>query len=232
MYPIPVTTAVLAFVFFAVIMKDFLRRSHSTCSLWFALGLAAYGAGAFTESIHTLSGFSSLNFKLWYISGALLGGWSLVTGLLYLILDKKTADILMLVGLAYIVVISAYCCMSPVRIVPEGIHLNGSAFYWTFISPMTMVIHLYSFILLLGAALFSAFQFSKSNRFKSRFLGILLIATGSLLPGLGKSHSDMTVSSTYYLLELLGLILIFAGSYIIIHKQETTAATFQSTINL
>lgn len=226
-----ITTTVLSFAFFAILMKDFLRRSHTSYMLWLALGIICYGAGAFAESIHSLSGFSSFNFKLWYISGAVLGGWALVTGLLYLILHKKTADVLMLVGLAYIIVIIIYSILSPVDSIPVNNRLNGSVFHWKFIRPMTGVIHLYSFVLLAGVALFSAFQYSKSNKFKNRFFGILIIAVGGLLPGLGKSHNNINISTISYLTDLLGLLFIFTGCILLKNDKEAVVKNYHASIN-
>lgn len=231
MYLLPITTTVMAFIFFAILLRDYLRRSHTLYMLWLAVGLAAYGASAFAESIHALMGFHAANFKLWYISGALFGGWSLVTGMLYLILQKKTADIMMLTGLAYIAVVAVYCMLSPVNPIEEGIRLSGSAFEWDFIRPMTMVIHLMSFALLTGAAFFAAFQFSKSNRFKSRFVGILSISAGGLMPGLGRSHNDIGISSSFYLLELLSLLFIFSGCLILKNEKNVAVKEFHAKIN-
>ena len=42
--------------------------------LWWALGVATYGAGTFTEAWTTLFGWNQVIFKAWYITGALLGG--------------------------------------------------------------------------------------------------------------------------------------------------------------
>jgi hypothetical protein len=231
MHFLPIITTALSFIFFAVLMKDFLRKSHTSYMLWLALGMACYGIGAFTESIHSLSGFNSFNFKLWYVSGAVLGGWSLVTGLLYLILRKKTADILMLTGLAYCIVVSIYCILSPVDAIPDNHRLNGSVLRWNFIRPLSGVIHVYSFILLAGAALFSAFQYSKSAKFKTRFIGILIITIGGLLPGIGKSHSNMSISTMFYVTELLGLLLIFTGCMILKNDKEVVVKKFHASIN-
>ena len=38
-------------------------------------------------------GWSEANVKLWYIVGALLGGFSLAQGSVYLLINKKFADI-------------------------------------------------------------------------------------------------------------------------------------------
>lgn len=231
MYFLPITTTVLAFIFFAILIKDYLRRSHTLYMLWLAIGLAAYGASAFAESIHALKGYHAGNFKLWYISGALLGGWSLVTGMLYLILPKKTADILMLAGVAYISVVAVYCILSPTSEIAEGNRLSGTAFDWEFIRPMTMLIHLVSFILLTAAAFFSAFQFSKSTSFRNRFVGILIISAGGLMPGLGRSHNDIGLSSSFYLLELLSLLFIFCGCLMLKNEKQTAVKQFHAKIN-
>ena len=69
--------------------------------LWWAIGIATYGVGTFTEASTTLVGWNEPTFRAWYISGALLGGAPLAQGTVYLLLSRRTAHVLtaMLVGL-------------------------------------------------------------------------------------------------------------------------------------
>ena len=230
MYLIPIITTVLALIFFGVILKYYLKHSNTSFMLWLAIGFVAYGAGTFAESYHSIYGFSDFNFKLWYITGALLGGWSLVTGIMYHLLSKKIADMMMLAGVIILLFISACSILSPIDAIPDNTSLNGSVFHWKFIRPMTSFFHIYSFILLTAFAFYAAFQYSKSTKFKERFLGILTITAGGLLPGLGRSHSNMDISYSFYVTELLGLILIFAGCLMLLNDKAPSTHQYSKPV--
>lgn len=232
MYFIPIVTTLLAFLFFGVIIKYYFNRSNNNYLLWLAIGLAAYGAGTFAESYHSIAGFSPFIFKLWYISGALLGGWSLTTGIMYLILNKKTADVMMWAGLTLAFTISFFTILSPVESLPDNFRLTGSIFHWKFIRSMTAVFHIYTFVLLMGAALYAAFQYSKSTKFRTRFLGIIIITAGGLLPGIGSSHSNMEVTYSFYVTELIGLILIFYGCIVLQNNRASSILPYNKTLQL
>lgn len=219
---LPLLTAVLAFVFFGILLGKYFNNSRTGYFLWLALGLAAYGAGTFAEAYHRMTSFDVFIFKLWYISGAIVGGWALVTGMLYHILHRKTAAFLLVAGWGMMLFLIVTAILSPVTTQAHGERLSSSVFQWSFIRPVSTVFHLYSFILLAGVALYAAFQYSKSVRFKQRFLGMLLITSGGLLPALGRSHSTMDISLSFYMTELLGLIFIFGGC-LLLHYDKAPA---------
>jgi hypothetical protein len=52
-----------------------------------------FGAGTLTESINAIFGWTEWNTKVWYIVGALLGGYPPAQGTIYLLMKKRFADI-------------------------------------------------------------------------------------------------------------------------------------------
>jgi hypothetical protein len=79
------------------------------------IGVFTYVAGTITESVNVLAGFSIANFKLWYITGALLGGAPLAQGTVYLLCKRKTANILTIILVSVIVSASVLVILSPIN---------------------------------------------------------------------------------------------------------------------
>jgi hypothetical protein len=176
------------------------------------MGVLCYIAGTVTESANTLIGFSVVNFKAWYITGALLGGAPLAQGTVYLLYSKKIADRLSLILVIVIITAAVFVILSPVNTsLVENNRLTGKILEWKFVRLMTPFINLYAFIFLVGGAVYSAFKYAKNVQFKKRFTGNLLIAIGGLLPGIGGSFTKFGYVEVLYVTEFIGLIFIYLG---------------------
>lgn len=88
-YYIPIATTLFSIFFFVKLYQHWQVKKQTMYLFWWMLGVLFYGAGTITESINTLVGYSPVNFRLWYIFGALLGGAPLAQGTVYLLMKKK-----------------------------------------------------------------------------------------------------------------------------------------------
>src|SRR6188474_3115511 len=79
-YYLPIVTTLLATSFAVAIGRRYRQHPDRLHLLWWTIGVAAYGAGTLTESLTTLVGWHEPIFKLWYITGALMGGAPLAQG--------------------------------------------------------------------------------------------------------------------------------------------------------
>lgn len=191
---------------------------------WWMLGVFFFGAGTVTESINTLYGYSNVNFRLWYIFGALLGGAPLAQGTVYLLMRRKTAHILAVLLVSVILITSGLVMLSPLH--PDkmdGMRMSGKILDWTFIRGITPFINVYGLVFLVGGAIYSAIRYSKNPEFKARFLGNVFIAIGGLLPGIGGSFTKFGYVEVLYVTEFLGIICIFFGYRIIRHDKHRLA---------
>ena len=84
---IPIFTTVFAIYFIVEITRHYKKRNTSYL-LWWSIGVFAFGLGTFAESIHALFGWNEVNVRLWYIVGALLGGFPLAQGSVYLLMSR------------------------------------------------------------------------------------------------------------------------------------------------
>src|SRR5947199_10806908 len=89
---IPVLTTLLSVFCLSRIVPHYLSQ-RSPYLLWWTLGVLTFGLGTLTESINAISGWSEWNTRIWYIVGALLGGYPLAQGTIHLLMKKRFADV-------------------------------------------------------------------------------------------------------------------------------------------
>ena len=187
--------------------------------LWWTLGVLTFGLGTLAESLHTIIGWNEINLKYWYIVGALLGGLPLAQGSVYLLMNKWFAHITSIVFVSFIVTASYFVIKTPVSI-PENFdyRLTGAVFEWTWVRQFSPLINIYSFLFLVGGAIYSAAKYYGLKNRKSHFKGNIFIAIGALLPGIGGTFTRIGYVEVLFITELLGLILIYLGYKIIKDK--------------
>ncbi len=208
---IPIATTLLGLYFLSLLYSHWLKNKSSLHVFWWMMGVFCYIAGTISESVNTLAGFSIINFKVWYITGALLGGAPLAQGTVYLLCKRKLANFLTIILTTVIVTATVLVILSPVNTDLISGRLTGKLLGWKFIRYMTPFINLYAFVFLVGGAIYSAVKYAKNNQFKKRFTGNLLIGIGGLLPGIGGSFTKFGYVEVLYVTEFIGLIFIFLG---------------------
>ncbi len=223
---IPIITTLFGVYFFSVLFDHWKTNKASTHVLWWMIGVLAYVAGTITESINVLAGFSIINFKAWYITGALLGGAPLAQGTVYLLCKRKTANLLTVILVTIIISASILVILSPVNTGLITGKLSGKLLGWTFIRFITPFINLYAFIFLVGGAIYSAVKYAKNKQNRKRFTGNLLIAIGGLLPGIGGSFTKFGYVEVLFVTELIGLVFIYLGYKVI--RSDKQASLYSS----
>src|SRR5215470_6753676 len=218
---IPVLTTLFSVFFLSRIVPHYLSR-RSPYLLWWTLGVLTFGLGTLTESINAIFGWSEWNTKIWYIVGALLGGYPLAQGTIYLLMKKRFADISAVVCTVVIVVAAICVLLSPIEI-PEGFdqRLTGRVFAWQWVRAFSPLLNLYAFVFLFGGAVYSAVQYFAQDK-GTRFLGNILIAIGALLPGIGGSFTRFGYVEVLYITEFIGLSFIFVGYHMM--RRDHTAS--------
>ncbi len=216
---IPIVTTFFSIYFTVVIYRHYqLRRTPYL--LWWTIGVLTFGLGTLAESIHALAGWNEINLKYWYIIGALLGGFPLAQGTVYLLMPRWFARISCYFFVTLILVASVCVMLSPITI-PEDFNgkLTGAVFSWKWVRSFSPFINMYAFFFLVGGALYSAFKYFTSGERKALFKGNILIALGGLLPGIGGTFTRMGYVEVLFVTELIGLYLIYLG-YRTIKKEK------------
>jgi hypothetical protein len=208
---LPILTTVLSAAFAASLYRRWaVKRSPHLA--WWAFGITTYGLGTALESAITLTGNTVFLTKAWYIAGALLGGYPLATGSLFLSWRRSSAMRLTIASGAFVIVASALVVLSPVDLSSLEPHRpSGAILEWRWVRLLTPVINLYAVYFLIGGAVVSAWRHYRQRGHLYRAWGNGLIAFGALLPGIGGSFAKAGVVEALYVGECVGLILIWIG---------------------
>jgi hypothetical protein len=212
---IPIITTLFSIFFFKEIFSHYLIRKTKYL-LWWSVGVLTFGLGTSAESINAIFGWNEINLKYWYIVGALLGGFPLAQGTVYLLMKKRFADITALIFVVLIFVASLFVIMTPLSI-PDDFRykLTGSVFTWKWVRYFSPFVNLYASVFLIGGAIYSAIRYHRQTEKEARFKGNIYIALGALLPGIGGSFTRLGYVNVLFITEFAGLLLIYIGYRII-----------------
>ena len=217
---IPIFTTILSLYFFIEIFKHYFSKRKQYL-LWWMLGVVTFGLGTLSESLHALIGYNELNLRFWYIIGALLGGFPLAQGTVYLLFSKKFADRTTFFFVSYIIVAAIFVMLAPISILEnfDG-RLTGKVFEWSWVRLFSPLINLYAFLFLVGGAIYSAYKYFKMKNLQYRVYGNAAIAIGGILPGIGGSFTRAGYVEVLFVTELIGLALIYLGYKVIKHNSR------------
>lgn len=182
--------------------------------MWWGFGIAVYGLGTAFESAITLLGNSVFLTKGWYIAGALLGGYPLAQGSVYLLMERGKAHVLSAITIPFIFVASVLVIRSPV--ITEALEPHrptGAILGWAWVRLLTPFINLYAVAFLVGGAIYSAVKYWRRTEIGAghRAYGNALIAFGAILPGIGGTMAKAGIVEALYVGEFIGLLFIWAG---------------------
>jgi hypothetical protein len=212
---IPILTTLFSIFFSIEIFKHYKVRKTKYL-LWWTIGVITFGLGTLAESINALFGWNAINLKFWYIVGALLGGFPLAQGSVYLLMNKKFANITSWLFGIIIIISSILVIMSPINI-PQNFdyRLTGAVLAWKWVRYFSPLLNTYAFIFLVGGAIYSAIKYYKQTKREALFKGNIFIAIGGLLPGIGGTFTRMGYVEVLFMTEILGLFLIYVGYKIV-----------------
>lgn len=222
---IPLISTVVSFTFTFILFQHWNRKKNFYI-LWWMLGVLTYGLGTLTESINTLYGWNEVNFKAWYILGALLGGAPLAQGTVYLLMGNKVGHVLTTILVTTVIVAGTFVILSPINYDLVAPRLTGKVLEWTWVRRFSPFINIYAVIFLVGGAFYSAYKYSQEKNGASRMFGNIWIAVGAILPGIGGTFTRFGHVEVLYVTELLGLICILIGYYTI--KNDTSGSVHKT----
>jgi hypothetical protein len=209
---VPVVTTVLAAIFSAEIFRRYREHPERLHLLWWALGIAVYGVGTFTEATTTIVGWNEPTFRAWYIAGALLGGAPLAQGTVYLLLPRRTAHTLTALLITFVLIASVAVILSPIDYSQVETHrLTGRVLQWQWVRAFSPFVNMYAVVFLIGGAILSALRYSANPATRHRVIANVLIAIGAILPGIGGTATRMGYTEVLYVTELAGLLLTWLG---------------------
>jgi hypothetical protein len=211
---VPILTTLVGIVFARTLYQHWRRKPGATYLLWWFLGVLTYVAGTLTESITAFIGWDAAVFRTWYITGALLGAAPLAQGSVYLLLPRRVAHTLTVLLLTAVTVAGTFVVLSPLDATHASVaagRLTGQVLEWTWVRRFSPFLNLYAFIFLVGGAAWSAWKYRKVEGAGPRVGGNVLIAVGTLLPGIGGMATRYGYTEVLFVTELIGLVLVWIG---------------------
>lgn len=228
---IPFATSVVAIVFASIVLRRYSARG-GTHLLWWGVGLLLYAAGTITESLTTVLGWNEWIFRAWYVTGALCGGAPLAQGTVYLLMKRRTANVLATLLVSAIVIGAAFVIASPINYaLVEQHRLSGKVLAWHGVRLVSPFINTYAAIFLIGGAIVSALRYRSHPEKRNKYVGNILIAIGAILPGIGGTFTRFGHVEVLYVTEFVGLLLIFAGFRKNVTTDKTTNTAADITTN-
>jgi hypothetical protein len=215
---LPLLTVAASGAFAVVLFRHWRSKPTARYLMWWTIGVVMYGLGTLAESLTTLFGWNEPVFRLWYVTGALMGGVFLAQGVVYLLVAKRTADRLTVVLLTYLAIATILVLIVPVdAAAADQYRLSGEVIEWGWVRLLTPLVNVYAVFWLVGGAAWSAWKyFATDTGTGRRVVGNVSIALGAILPGIGGSFSRAGHTEVLYVTELAGLLLIWAGYRIIV----------------
>ncbi len=229
---LPILSTLISAAFLIALLSRASKRNWAPHLVWWAVGVFFYGLGTAIESTITLMGNSVVLFKSWYWAGAILGGYPLGTGSLYLLASRRFANTLTAITMVIVVVASVAILLSPVdaeALAREMHRPKGEYLQWQWIRLLTPIINLYAAFWLVGGAFWSSAKWFRHTMRRDRALGTALIGVGGLLPGIGGSMAKAGIPEGLYVGEFVGIILIWIGYWMCLRPAPPAAAPPQQT---
>lgn len=204
----PLVSSIVSLLFALTVLDQFFARRKAYQLVW-AIGLFMYFIATGAEFWVEVGGLNEIAYRLWYLFGAILVAAYLGMGTLYLLITRRIGHIIMAI-LVFISIYAAFKAFSVPLDLSSLSYLTGTAMPKE-VRLMTPFLNSFGTLALVGGALYSAFVFWRRRFMPHRVLSNILVALGAILPAVGGTRMRLGSPELLYLLELLGIIIIFIG---------------------
>ncbi|MDO8491667.1 MAG: hypothetical protein Q7T04_06610 [Dehalococcoidia bacterium] len=209
---IPAISSLVSLVFAVLVLDQYMARRKPHQLVW-ALGLGMYFVSTGTEFLTEVGGLNPATYRLWYLFGAVFVAAYLGMGTAYLLLPRRIAHTIM----ALLVIASVYAAVQVAaasidwsQLPKSGPVLTGKALPQS-VRLITPFFNVFGTVALVGGALYSCWVFIRRHILCHRVVSNILIAVGAIMPAVGGTASRLEQFNLIYVLELVGIVVIFAG---------------------
>jgi hypothetical protein len=211
----PLAAAVIAFLFAAALGREFASRPRPYRLIW-AIALLMFGVASLAMFFGVLRGWSALDYRLYWLFGAVLNVPFLFQGELYLLLGKRWwahAALAVLVAATAFAAVKVWRAPLHTAVLDQRLPLGKDAFGDHSLPYRLAQFYAYpAYVLLLGGLVWSAWQMRGRAELRNRTSGTLAIAVGATIvaigSGVGAGYKVVALFSTSL---ALGVAVMFWG---------------------
>jgi hypothetical protein len=207
-------SAIVSAVFAALVLARFARRRRSWELLW-GLGLLMFAIAASAGYLARTGGATALEYRLFYLFGAILNVSWLALGTIALLAPRPTVRA-SIVAVMLLSVLGAFAVFgSPVDLAAATMP-NGKGFQEAPLPRLFAGIGSgLGSVVLVGGALWSAWVYFRHQRNGRRAIGNVLIAAGVLIAAIGGTATFSGGAELIEATNLIGISVMFLGFLII-----------------
>jgi hypothetical protein len=215
MWAFPLAAALIALVFAASLVRQFASRRRPFQAVW-AVALAMYAAASFAMFLGVLDGWTTGEYRVYWLFGAILNVPFLTMGELYLLIKRRTITDLLLVVLLFLAAVAT----SQVRTASlngdalmKDLPLGKDVFGHGALPYRLAQLYAYpAYVLLVAGCLWSAYRMRGRAELTERFLGTLGIAAGATIVAIASGvGAGLDVVPLFSVGLALGIAVMFWG---------------------
>jgi hypothetical protein len=214
MWLIPLAATVVAGVFAAMLLRQFLAR-HGHAQLLWAIAMAMFAVASLALTIGVASGWTRTLFEVYWAFGAVLNVPFLAGGELVLLFRKRwtlwAVWLVLIFSVAFTFAVLRQANVDAgvmLEQLPSGKHVFGDG---TAAHRLPQYFSYPAYFILLGGALWSAWKMRGRPELKDRFVGTLLIAVGATIVAGGAAFAAAGKLPGFVLTLVVGIVAMFWG---------------------
>jgi hypothetical protein len=215
MWVFPLLAALIALAFAGSLMRQWFDRRRPYQAIW-AVALLMYAVACFEVFLGGLGGWTSGEFRVYWLFGAVLNVPFLALGELELLVKHKGVRAAMYVitmfVTAYAIARARTAGIHPQPLaedLPSGKEVFGDG------SPahrLPQLVSIPAYVVLVGGAVWSAARMRGRAELRDRFFGTLLIALGAtVIAGFGSAFAALGYLAAFTISLLAGIAIMFWG---------------------
>ena len=210
----PLVAALVAFVFALLLFRQFLSRRRPYQLAW-ALAMLMYAAASFALFFGVLSGWSAIEYRVYWLFGAVLTVPFLALGELMLLVRNRAvvnaSVLLMVFATAFATSRIRTAVLDPSALasdLPSGKDVFRAD---PFATDLARLYAFPAYFLLIAGALWSAWRMRGAPSLRDRFWGTLLIAVGATVVAAGSAFALSGLLVGFSATLAGGVVLMFLG---------------------
>lgn len=228
--------ALISFVFAILVLRQYVSRKKMHQLTW-GIALILWTIGVLAELFATANNgnWSSLIYRTYYATGALLIPAWLGMGTLYLVMRHPWADwifkVLIVLSFIGVLLIAMWPIEASALQTTDGHSLPLHVFPFFPVQILLIVLNIFGTIAFVGGALWSAYHFLQMRTQAERVASTVLIAIGGGIAASAHSLGVLSGIELFRVSELCAVIFIFAGFILTTPIAQRKPATAPNTVS-